>query len=208
MVPERFRVTGRSRETERHLDARARAARPCRARSPSPPGSSTCSTRSARERSRSRSAATRPARVRWSTPCGPWAPRPRRSAPRAPGDGAGCAGAVRQLLAGRDGRGRRRGDRRRRRRAWRRCARSSTTLLARARALRPGRCCSTAAASPSSCSTRASSSAWRERGLEVDVTVDIATGDWTRQGRRRPDADRPGRASTRRTRSRSSAAPR
>ena len=55
-------------------------------------------------------------------------------------------------------------------------------LSARERFGRALRCC-TAAASPSSCSYASRARGVAARGLEVEVTVDIATGWMAREGR-------------------------
>ena len=181
-----------------HLDARARAgeaAGDCRA---SRPASSRCSTPSARARCRSRSAAARATAPLVHTVRAVGAATAALCAAE-PGDAARRARPVRERLAAR----RRPGRRRRRGRAGGiglAPLRPAIEHAARApRALSAGRRSSTAAARPTSCSTRGELERWREAGIDVHVDRRHAPGG-TGRGRvgRRHQADPDAPSSSRR----------
>ena len=183
MVPARFRVADRAPETARHLDARARAA----------------STRGA---ARLRARAVHDAlRVRRGRGADLDQRRPDRPGPLV--HTVRAVGAATEAICA--ARARRRARRPRARsaapgRSTR--PRASDVVIvaggiglaplrpvvyerARApRALRPGRCSSTAAARPTELLYAGELERWRERGdVEVDVTVDSAPADWRGQRR-------------------------
>ena len=186
MVPAPFRVARRRRETARHVDARARAARRRDGRCRSRPGQFTMLY--------AFGVGEVPISVSGDPAGRPLVhtdPRRRRGHARALRGArratcSACAARSAAAWPRRGGRGRRRRRRRRRASGSRRCARSSTTC-SRDRE-RYGRVVAALrrAARPTSCSTASELERWRGRlDVEVEVTVDSADAGWRGRRRRR-----------------------